>query len=130
MSVFTGPHHFLCSPFFNFISSSSNLLTKRAPKAWSFFSRLVEWQYKSVSVFCVAKHALESMAEVHRRELMMFGIQAISIQPGPIQSELWDKNLNTLDVYFDTDYGKMAHKANRIIRAAQKMHYLLRLLQL
>jgi NAD(P)-dependent dehydrogenase (short-subunit alcohol dehydrogenase family) len=105
-------HRFLSSPFFNFISSSFNLPTKRSPRAWSFFSRLVEWQYKSVAVFCVAKHALESMAEVYRRELMMFGIQAISFQSG-----LWDKNLNTLDVYLDTDYGKMAHKANRIIRA-------------
>ena len=70
--------------------------------------------------YCVAKHALESLGEVYRRELKMYGIQIASIQPGPIQSELWDKNLGALDIYLDTDYGKMANKTNAIIRAAQK----------
>ena len=70
--------------------------------------------------YCVAKHALESLGEVYRRELMMYGIQVASIQPGPIQSDLWDKNLNALDLYLDSDYGKMAEKSNAIIRASQK----------
>ena len=42
--------------------------------------------------YCVSKHAVESMAEVYRRELMLYGIDVVSIQPGPIQSDLWDKN--------------------------------------
>ena len=70
--------------------------------------------------YCVAKHALESMAEVYRRELMIYGIQVVSIQPGPIQSDLWDKNLNALDEYLDGDYGIMAHKTNQIIKAAER----------
>jgi NAD(P)-dependent dehydrogenase (short-subunit alcohol dehydrogenase family) len=70
--------------------------------------------------YCVAKHALESLGEVYRRELKMYDIQVASIQPGPIQSKLWDKNLGALDVYLDTDYGKMANKTNAIIREAQK----------
>lgn len=69
--------------------------------------------------YCVAKHALESMAEVYRRELMIYGIQVVSIQPGPIQSALWDKNLNALEPYLHSDYGKMAHTTNHIIKAAQ-----------
>jgi len=70
--------------------------------------------------YCVAKHALESMAEVYRRELMIYGIQFSSIQPGPIQSKLWDKNNDTLDAYFDSDYANMARNTARIIHAAQK----------
>ena len=70
--------------------------------------------------YCVAKHALESLGEVYRRELMIYGIQVTSIQPGPIQSDLWDKNLNSLDEYFDSDYGKMALKTAGIVRYAQK----------
>jgi len=69
--------------------------------------------------YCVAKHALESMAEVYRRELMIYGIQVVSIQPGPIESKLWDKNLNALDLYLESDYGKMANKTNNIIKTAQ-----------
>ena len=70
--------------------------------------------------YCVAKHALESLSEVYRRELMLYGIQVCSIQPGPIQSDLWNKNKDTLVKYFHTDYGKMAKNANQIIQQAQK----------
>ncbi len=59
--------------------------------------------------YCVSKHALESLAEVYRRELMMFGIEVSSIQPGPIVSDLWSKNIGTLEKYYNTPYGLMAH---------------------
>ncbi len=70
--------------------------------------------------YCVAKHALESLGEVYRRELMMYGIQVVSIQPGPIQSDLWVKNTDSMDQYFDSDYGPMARSARRIIEEAEK----------
>lgn len=70
--------------------------------------------------YCVAKHALESLGEVYRRELMMYGIQVSSIQPGPIQSKLWHKNANSMDEYLHSDYQHYARNADRIMRAAQK----------
>ena len=70
--------------------------------------------------YCVSKHAVESLGEIYRRELLMFGIQVISIQPGPIQSDLWDKNINCLDKFIDSDYARMAKAANRMIRDAQQ----------
>lgn len=70
--------------------------------------------------YCVAKHALESLAEVYRRELMMYKIQVISIQPGPIQSNLWDKNIGSLSAYYDTDYSNMARNTDRIMINAKK----------
>jgi NAD(P)-dependent dehydrogenase (short-subunit alcohol dehydrogenase family) len=70
--------------------------------------------------YCVAKHALESLGEVYRRELSMYGIQVCSIQPGPIESKLWDKNNNAFDEYLTTDYGYMAKKSASIVESAQK----------
>lgn len=70
--------------------------------------------------YCVSKHALESMAEVYRRELMIYGIQFSSIQPGPIQSMLWEKNDDTLNEYFDTDYGNMAKNTANIVHGGKK----------
>ena len=70
--------------------------------------------------YCVAKHALESLTEVYRRELMIYGIQFSSIQPGPIQSKLWDKNDDSLDRYFESSYGSMAFNTSKIIRAARR----------
>lgn len=70
--------------------------------------------------YCVAKHAVESLGEVYRRELRMYGIQVSSIQPGPIQSKLWNKNDNAMDAYLDTDYASYADKTRKIIQNAKK----------
>ena len=70
--------------------------------------------------YCVSKHALESMAEVYRRELMIYGIRFSSIQPGPIESQLWEKNDDTLNEYFDTDYGNMAKNTSKIVHAGKR----------
>ncbi len=70
--------------------------------------------------YCISKHAMESMGEVYRRELMMYGIQVVSIQPGPIESKLWDKNSNSMAEFLDSDYKQYARNADRIMHAAQK----------
>ena len=70
--------------------------------------------------YCVAKHALESMAEVYRRELMMYKIQVVSIQPGPIESDLWKKNIGSLQAYYESDYGVMAKNTDNIMQEAEK----------
>jgi len=70
--------------------------------------------------YCVAKHALESMAEVYRRELMMYKIQVVSIQPGPIESDLWKKNIGSLHAYYESDYGIMAKNTDKIMINAEK----------
>jgi NAD(P)-dependent dehydrogenase (short-subunit alcohol dehydrogenase family) len=70
--------------------------------------------------YCVSKHALESLAEVYRRELMMYKIQVVSIQPGPIQSDLWKKNIGSLSKYYESDYSKMAKNTDKIMIGAKK----------
>jgi short-subunit dehydrogenase len=70
--------------------------------------------------YCVSKHALESMAEVYRRELMMYDIKVSSIQPGPIESKLWEKNIGTLQEYYKGDYENMARNTDKIILEASK----------
>ena len=40
--------------------------------------------------YCVAKHALESLGEIYRRELLPDGIDVVSIRSGPVQSEIWN----------------------------------------
>jgi len=70
--------------------------------------------------YCVAKHAAESLGEVYRRELMCYGIDVVSIQPGPIQSKLWDKNVGSMDRFKDTIYGTMIRNTDEIMRNAQR----------
>ena len=69
--------------------------------------------------YCVSKHAIESLGEVYRRELLMYGIDVISIQSGPIQSEIWNKNIGAMEAYENTDYGTMVGRTNEILKDAQ-----------
>ena len=71
--------------------------------------------------YCVAKHAIESLGEVYRRELMMYGIDVVSIQSGPIQSQIWNKTSGALDEFKDTDYGPMIRKTEAIMQEAEKI---------
>ena len=70
--------------------------------------------------YCVSKHAQESLGEVYRRELMQFGIQVVSIQPGPIESQLWHKNVGSMERFKSTSYGRMTERANDVMRNAQR----------
>ena len=72
--------------------------------------------------YCVAKHALESLAEVYRRELLPDGIDVVSIRSGPVQSEIWNKNKTESSnvVYEQPAYQKMARKAAKIMVAAER----------
>ncbi len=70
--------------------------------------------------YCISKHALESMTDVYRRELAMFGIQVIAIEPGPIKTEIWRKNIGALDKFENTEYGEVLASANKMIENSEK----------
>lgn len=73
-----------------------------------------------MGAYCISKHALESMSEVYRRELMPFGIQVSAIEPGTIKTEIWRKNLGQLDRFLDTHYGNILRSADKIIEHSDK----------
>jgi len=70
--------------------------------------------------YSIAKHAMESMGEVYRRELMMYGIDVVSIQPGPIRSRIWEKNIGSMSEYETSDYGEMIRQVDSIMNRAKK----------
>ena len=52
-----------------------------------------------------SKHALNGLSESLRRELLIYGIDVITVVPGPVRTAIWDK-AETLDfrAYRDTPY--------------------------
>ncbi|QUS39030.1 SDR family oxidoreductase [Tardiphaga alba] len=44
-----------------------------------------------LSPYSASKFALEGLSESLRRELMLFGIDVITIAPGPVRTPIWDK---------------------------------------
>jgi NAD(P)-dependent dehydrogenase (short-subunit alcohol dehydrogenase family) len=73
-----------------------------------------------LGAYCVSKHALESMTEIYRRELHLFGIKVISILPGPVKTEIWRKNLGVLNPYMHSPYAHILKNADKLIEASDK----------
>ena len=58
--------------------------------------------------YSASKHALEAITDGLRRELWIYGIDAIAIEPGTIRTEIWDKfrAFGVEKRYAETDYGR------------------------
>lgn len=54
--------------------------------------------------YCASKYALESICEGLRRELLPLGVQVVSVRPGPVESEIWNKALSDKRNYPGTPY--------------------------
>ena len=61
--------------------------------------------------YACSKFALEAFTEGLRREMMLYGIDVVAINPGPIKTPIWDK-AQELDPeqYGQTDYIKAIHR--------------------
>ena len=63
--------------------------------------------YPYMSPYSASKFALEGMSDSLRRELMMYGIDVVLIEPGPVQSEIWNKAPKKDDnPFIGTDFEK------------------------
>jgi short-subunit dehydrogenase len=51
---------------------------------------------------------------------MYYGIDVVSIQSGPIESQIWKKNIGKFDEFANSDYAKMLKKAEAIMANAEK----------
>jgi NAD(P)-dependent dehydrogenase (short-subunit alcohol dehydrogenase family) len=59
-----------------------------------------------VGAYAASKHALEGFSDALRRELMIFGIDVIIIEPGVIKTPIWDKaDAGNPSAYDGTVYG-------------------------
>ena len=58
-----------------------------------------------IGSYAASKHALEGLSDSLRRELMIYGVDVIVMQPGPIDTPIWDKAQHVQTAFKDTDYG-------------------------
>lgn len=62
--------------------------------------------YPFIGAYSATKHALEALSDALRYELNIYDIKVVSIEPGSINTEIWDKAEETdLSPYENTDYG-------------------------
>ncbi len=70
--------------------------------------------------YAASKYALEAISDALRRELFIFGIKVIILEPGPIKTPIWGKAIATdQGDYQDTAYGKILQKRNKSIQKTE-----------
>ena len=66
--------------------------------------------YPFMGAYAASKHALEAISDALRRELMLYGIDVIVIEPGTTATAIIDKASSGVEQYAATDYGPMLQK--------------------
>ena len=61
--------------------------------------------YPFMGPYAASKHALEALSDSWRRELMLYGVDLIVIEPGAIQTPIWDKTAIISSEFAASDYG-------------------------
>jgi NAD(P)-dependent dehydrogenase (short-subunit alcohol dehydrogenase family) len=61
--------------------------------------------YPFMGAYAASKHALEALSDSWRRELMLYGIDVIVIEPGAIQTPIWDKAATISTEFAASDFG-------------------------
>ena len=63
--------------------------------------------YPFMGAYASTKHALEALSDSLRRELMLYGVDVIVIQPGTTNTPIKQKFARQVGKYEETDYGPM-----------------------
>ncbi len=71
------------------------------------------------ALYSASKFALESLTDGLRRELLPFGIDVMSVAPGPVLTPIWDKALGQTAVYENSRYAFVLEKLPNYIRNTQ-----------
>lgn len=71
--------------------------------------------YPFFGPYSSSKHALEALSDVLRRELNIYGIEVITIEPGSIRTPIWDK-ADQADTgrYVHTDYAPILQPLQKL----------------
>lgn len=61
--------------------------------------------YPFMGAYAASKHALEALSDALRRELLLYGIDVVVIEPGTVQTPIVGKFAEQIGRYAATDYG-------------------------
>ncbi|MEY3007862.1 MAG: hypothetical protein RI942_2204 [Pseudomonadota bacterium] len=91
----------------------ASLITKRPPgRIINVSSISGSVAFPMITLYAMTKHAVEALSDGLRRELSIYGIDVVAIEPGVIKTPIWEKTgVEAAEMRFkNTDYAKaMAH---------------------
>ncbi len=68
--------------------------------------------------YCASKYALEALTDSLRRELLIYDIDVVIIEPGPVATPIWDKARQDKR-FLDTVYGDILRKKEQMINESE-----------
>lgn len=71
--------------------------------------------------YSASKHAIEAVYDALRREMMLYGMDVIIIQPGPIKTDIWGKAKVGVNPYANTDYEKIFDKLDEAVNQIEEI---------
>jgi len=74
--------------------------------------------YPFMGAYSASKHALEALSDSLRRELMIYGVDVIVVEPGAVKTPIWEK-AEDIDIsrYEGTDYAQIIQKFKKMMLA-------------
>lgn len=63
--------------------------------------------YPFMGAYAASKHGLEALSDALRRELLLYGVDVILIEPGTVQTPIVGKFKEQIGQYLHTDYGEI-----------------------
>ena len=76
-----------------------------------------------IGAYAGTKHAVEGISDALRRELLLYGIDVILIEPGAVRTEIWEKGAAQAGRYTDTDYAEPLERFRRYAEGLAKSGY-------
>jgi len=73
-----------------------------------------------MSPYCASKFALEGFNDSLRREMLMYGIDVISIEPGAIKTPIWKKSSNLPKDAMSSDFGPALERFSQQVGKSAK----------
>lgn len=73
-----------------------------------------------LGAYAMSKYALESMSDALRRELSIYDIDVVILEPGAVESEIWEKTKSLDPKYLDTDYGPILKDWEKLVSNSEK----------
>ncbi len=76
--------------------------------------------YPFMGAYAASKHAVEALSDALRRELMLYGIEAIVVEPGTTRTPIVGKFAAQVMKYRETDYGRFLESLAKQVAEREK----------